>query len=33
MIHRQERGIPANPQRIHIEGRWLAGRTLRDSAV
>jgi LacI family transcriptional regulator/LacI family repressor for deo operon, udp, cdd, tsx, nupC, and nupG len=33
MIHRQERGIPANPQRIHIEGRWLAGRTLRDSTV
>ena len=29
MIHRQERGIPANPQRIHVEGRWLAGRTLR----
>jgi LacI family transcriptional regulator/LacI family repressor for deo operon, udp, cdd, tsx, nupC, and nupG len=30
MIHRQERGIPASPQRIHVEGRWLAGRTLRD---
>lgn len=29
MIHRQERGIPANPQRIHVEGRWLPGKTLR----
>jgi LacI family transcriptional regulator/LacI family repressor for deo operon, udp, cdd, tsx, nupC, and nupG len=28
MIHRQERGIPANPQRIHVEGRWLPGKTL-----
>ena len=28
MIHRQERGIPSNPQRIHIEGRWLPGKTL-----
>lgn len=30
MIHRQERGIPGNPQRIHVEGRWLPGKTLRD---
>ena len=29
MIHRQERGVPANPQRIHVEGRWLTGKTLR----
>ncbi len=29
MIHRQERGIPTNPQRIHVEGRWLSGKTLR----
>ena len=29
MIHRQERGIPQNPQRIHVEGRWLPGKTLR----
>jgi LacI family transcriptional regulator/LacI family repressor for deo operon, udp, cdd, tsx, nupC, and nupG len=29
MIHRQERGIPDNPQRIHVEGRWLPGKTLR----
>ncbi len=29
MIHRQERGIPLNPQRIHVEGRWLPGKTLR----
>lgn len=30
MIHRQERGVPKSPQRIHVEGRWLAGRTLRQ---
>ncbi len=29
MIHRQERGVPENPQRIHVEGRWLPGQTLR----
>lgn len=29
MIHRQERGIPSNPQRIHVEGQWLPGKTLR----
>ncbi len=29
MIHRQERGVPANPQRVHVEGRWLPGKTLR----
>lgn len=29
MIHRQERGVPTNPQRIHVEGRWLPGKTLR----
>ncbi|HEU5077996.1 MAG TPA: LacI family DNA-binding transcriptional regulator [Opitutaceae bacterium] len=28
MIHRQERGIPANPQRIHVEGHWLPGKTI-----
>lgn len=32
MIHRQERGIPENPQRIHVEGRWLPGNTLRKMA-
>jgi len=31
MIHRQERGIPQNPQRIHVEGRWLPGKTLRSA--
>jgi DNA-binding LacI/PurR family transcriptional regulator len=30
MIHRQERGVPGNPQRIHVEGRWLEGKTLRQ---
>jgi LacI family transcriptional regulator/LacI family repressor for deo operon, udp, cdd, tsx, nupC, and nupG len=29
MIHRQERGVPANPPRIHVEGRWIRGKTLR----
>lgn len=29
MMHRGERGIPANPQRIHVEGTWLPGSTLR----
>lgn len=33
MIHRQERGIPGNPQRIHVEGRWLAGNTLRTASA
>jgi len=35
MIHRQERGVPGNPQRIHVEGRWLPGKTLRpqDAAI
>lgn len=32
MIHRQERGIPVNPQRIHVEGRWSPGQTLRQMA-
>ncbi len=31
MIHRRERGVPTNPQRIHVEGRWLSGKTLRNS--
>jgi DNA-binding LacI/PurR family transcriptional regulator len=30
MIHRQERGVPDNPQRIHVEGRWLEGKTLQQ---
>lgn len=30
MINRQERGIPENPQRIHVEGRWVLGGTLRN---
>lgn len=28
MLHRGERGVPARPQRLHVEGPWLAGRTL-----
>jgi LacI family transcriptional regulator/LacI family repressor for deo operon, udp, cdd, tsx, nupC, and nupG len=29
MMHRGERGIPGKPQRIHVEGDWHEGRTLR----
>lgn len=29
MIHRGERGIPAQPQRVHVEGVWTNGKTLR----
>ena len=29
MLNRGERGPPARPQRLHVEGPWLAGRTLR----
>lgn len=33
MLHRQERGIPANPQRIHVEGRWVLGSTLSQPQI
>jgi len=29
MINRGERGIPENPMRIHLEGTWWAGKSLR----
>ncbi|MDR1283169.1 MAG: LacI family transcriptional regulator [Opitutaceae bacterium] len=29
MMHRGERGIPAHPQRIHVEGTWIEGKTVR----
>jgi LacI family transcriptional regulator/LacI family repressor for deo operon, udp, cdd, tsx, nupC, and nupG len=29
MLHRNERGIPAFAQRILVEGRWVAGSTVR----
>jgi DNA-binding LacI/PurR family transcriptional regulator len=29
MLHRNERGIPANPLRILVEGSWHKGRTVR----
>lgn len=32
MIHRNERGIPAMPQRVLIEGSWIDGRTVRTRA-
>lgn len=28
MLHRGERGIPAIPQRLHIQGSWIPGKTL-----
>jgi len=33
MIHRGERGVPSYPQRIHVEGRWTPGRTLRQQPI
>lgn len=29
MLNRGERGVPARPQRLHVEGPWLPGHTLR----
>lgn len=29
MIQRGERGIPASPHRVHVEGRWLPGKTVK----
>lgn len=29
MLHRGERGVPDRAQRLHVEGAWNAGRTLR----
>lgn len=29
MLNRGERGVPARPQRLHVEGPWIPGRTLR----
>lgn len=29
MLHRGERGVPERPQRLHVEGPWVAGGTLR----
>jgi LacI family transcriptional regulator/LacI family repressor for deo operon, udp, cdd, tsx, nupC, and nupG len=29
MLNRGERGVPARPQRLHVEGPWVAGRTVR----
>lgn len=31
MMQRGERGVPANPQRIHVEGEWQEGRSLRPA--
>jgi LacI family transcriptional regulator/LacI family repressor for deo operon, udp, cdd, tsx, nupC, and nupG len=28
MINRGERGVPDQPQRIHVEGPWNAGNSL-----
>ncbi len=32
MIHRNERGLPALPRRLLIEGTWVDGRTVRRAA-
>lgn len=29
MIQRGERGIPPSPHRVHVEGTWVAGKTVR----
>lgn len=29
LLNRGERGAPSQPQRLHVEGPWLRGRTLR----
>jgi LacI family transcriptional regulator/LacI family repressor for deo operon, udp, cdd, tsx, nupC, and nupG len=29
MIQRGERGVPASPHRVHVEGIWLPGKTVR----
>ncbi|MCX6953972.1 MAG: LacI family DNA-binding transcriptional regulator [Verrucomicrobia bacterium] len=29
MIQRGERGVPASPHRVHVEGLWLPGKTVR----
>jgi LacI family transcriptional regulator/LacI family repressor for deo operon, udp, cdd, tsx, nupC, and nupG len=29
MLNRGERGVPTRPQRLHVEGPWVPGRTLR----
>ena len=31
MIHRNEHGVPAMPQRLLIEGTWIDGRTVRPA--
>lgn len=33
MIHRNERGVPAVPQRVLIEGAWIEGRTVRSAVL
>jgi LacI family transcriptional regulator/LacI family repressor for deo operon, udp, cdd, tsx, nupC, and nupG len=32
MLNRGERGVPARPQRLHVEGPWVPGCTLRPQA-
>jgi hypothetical protein len=31
-IHRNERGLPADPRTVMISGRWIDGSTLRAPA-
>ena len=30
LIHRGERGVPSNPTRLHVEGVWYEGKTVRQ---
>jgi hypothetical protein len=32
MLHRNERGVPAMPYMLMVEGSWCEGRTLRQAA-
>lgn len=33
MLNRGERGVPARPQRLHVEGPWVPGETVRVQPV
>jgi LacI family transcriptional regulator/LacI family repressor for deo operon, udp, cdd, tsx, nupC, and nupG len=33
MLNRGERGIPARPQRLHVEGPWVPGRTVQPQVA
>lgn len=33
MMNRGERGVPARPQRLHVEGPWVVGRSVRTQTT